>query len=129
MSVLISVIDDDASFRRALVSLLKSLGYDVDSFGTAEEFLGSGRIGETDCLISDVQMPGMSGLDLQAKLNADGHELPMIFVAASPGAKAREQAIASGALAFLGKPFPEERLITILNHALSGPADSREPGR
>ena len=114
MEPVISVVDDDASFRRALSSLLQSLGYTVAAFDSAEEFLASGRIDETACLISDVNMPGMNGFQLQARLRETGHGQPIIFVAASPGDKAREQAIRSGALAFLGKPFSEDRLIALL---------------
>lgn len=115
MTYLVSVVDDDASFRRALSNLLQSLGYTVAGFESAEKFLASGRIDETACLISDVQMTGMNGFELQARLREAGHRQPIIFVAASPGAKAREQAISSGALAFLGKPFPEDKLIALLD--------------
>src|SRR5262245_39536826 len=118
-TALISVVDDDDSFRRALLGLLESLGHTVASFGTAREFLDSGLVAETACLISDVQMPGMTGFELQAKLQAEGRRMPIIFVAASPGPRAREQAIAAGALAFLGKPFSEGTLIATLDQALS----------
>lgn len=115
MVYLISVVDDDASFRRALSSLLQSLGYTVAAFDSAEEFLASGRIDETACLISDVHMSGMNGFQLQARLRETGYRQPIIFVAASPGEKAREEAVRSGALAFLGKPFSEDRLVALLD--------------
>ena len=114
MPYLISIVDDDASFRLALTSLLQSLDYTVAAFESAEKFLASGVIDETACLISDVALPGMSGYELQARLREAGHPTPIIFVAGSPGAKTRAQAIASGALAFLGKPFAEDRLIALL---------------
>src|SRR5215510_13377872 len=101
----ISIVDDDASFRRATGRLVESLGYEVEKFGSAEEFLKSGRVDDTACLISDVQMPGMSGIDLQNRLLAQGYRLPIIFVTAYPESNVRAQALASGALGFLNKPF------------------------
>src|SRR5689334_16691123 len=94
----ISIVDDDESFCRALSALVRSLGHRVVAYGSAEEFLESGSVAITACLISDVQMPGMSGLDLQRRLRAEGHHLPIIFVAADPELKARGQALAAGAL-------------------------------
>lgn len=122
MGAVISVVDDDESFRRALSNLLNSVGYSVAAFGSAEEFLESGRIDETACVISDVQMPGMSGFELQEALRRGGHELPIIFVAAYPGEKARDQALTSGALAFLGKPFSDETLMSLLEGVGCGDA-------
>ncbi|HMN45491.1 MAG TPA: response regulator [Povalibacter sp.] len=115
MTCLICVVDDDASFRSAITSLLHSIGYTVAAFGSAEEFLDSGRVADTACLISDVQMSGMNGFELQTRLRENGQQLPIIFVAASPGEKAREQAVRSGALAFLGKPFSEDKLMSLLD--------------
>lgn len=117
----ISIVDDDASFRRATARLVRSLGHSVAAFSSAEEFLKSDRIRDTACLISDVQMPGMSGIELQSRLLADGYRLPVIFITAFPGSKAREQALASGALGFLNKPFSEEKLIACLDQALGEP--------
>jgi FixJ family two-component response regulator len=119
LAKVISIVDDDESFRRAITDLIRSLGYAVASFGSAEEFLHSNRLADTACLITDVQMPGMSGLDLQSALLAQGSRVPIIFVAADPGSKARGQALASGALAFLTKPFREEKLISFLDQAVS----------
>lgn len=121
MNSLICVVDDDASFRRALTSLLQSLGHPVATFGTAEEFLESGRVDETACLISDVQMPGMSGIELQSQLRAQGRRLPIIFVTAYPESAARGRALAAGALGFLSKPFSADELISYLEQALSDP--------
>ena len=116
---MISIVDDDASFRRATASLVRSLGHAVAAFSSAEEFLKSDRVHDTACLISDVQMPGMSGIELQNALLAQGVRLPVIFITAYPESNAREQALAAGALGFLNKPFNEENLITCLDQALS----------
>jgi FixJ family two-component response regulator len=117
---MIAIVDDDESCRRAAARLVKSLGYGAATFGSAEEFLSSGRVDDTACLISDVQMPGMSGLELQNRLGAHGHRLPIIFMTAYPETKARQQALAAGALAFLDKPFSDEALISCIDQALVG---------
>jgi FixJ family two-component response regulator len=116
---LISIVDDDESFRKAVARLIKSLGYTVAAFGSAEEFLRSDRLAETACLISDVQMPGMTGIQLQDHLLAQGHQMPIIFITAYPEPKARRQAVASGALGYFSKPFSEDKLISCLDQALS----------
>ena len=115
----ISIVDDDASFRRATASLVRSLGHAVEAFSSAEEFLNSDRLHDTACLISDVQMPGMSGIELQSQLLAQGVRMPVIFITAYPESEAREQALAAGALGVLNKPFNEEKLIACLDQALS----------
>ena len=114
----ISIVDDDASFRGAVARFIRSLGFIVAVFPSAEEFLEAGPIRETDCLITDVQMPGMTGFELQTQLRARGHDLPIIFISAFPE-KARGQAMAAGAIGFLDKPFNDEKLITCLNQALA----------
>ena len=116
----ISIVDDNESFRRAAAGLIQSLGYAAAVFASAEEFLSSGRLDETACLISDVQMPGMSGIELQAHLAAQGRRMPIIFVTAYPETKTRDQALACGALGFLDKPFDEDDLISCLDRALAG---------
>jgi FixJ family two-component response regulator len=116
---LIAIVDDDESFRRAVSSLIRSLGYGVEPFASAEAFLQSDFIGETDCLITDVQMPGMTGIELQGKLIAQGSRLPIIFVTAFPETEARGRALAAGAIGFLGKPFSDQNLIHCLSEALS----------
>ena len=98
---------------------MRSLGHEVAAFGSAEEFLKSGRLDDTACLISDVHMPGMSGIELQNHLLARGYRLPIIFITAYPESNVRKQALASGALGFLNKPFSEEKLISYLAQALS----------
>jgi FixJ family two-component response regulator len=98
--------------------LILSLGYAAETFASAEEFLESGRLCETNCLITDLQMPGMSGIDLQSHLTAHGHGTPVIFVTAYPEESLRARALNAGAFGFLSKPFSEEALIECLDRAL-----------
>jgi FixJ family two-component response regulator len=118
-ALVISVVDDDESVREAIKGFIRSLGYVAATFASAEEFLKSERVHETACLITDVQMPGMSGIELQSRLIAKGYRLPIIFITAFPEAKARAQALAAGALGFLSKPFSDEKLISYLDEALA----------
>jgi FixJ family two-component response regulator len=115
----ISIVDDDESIRESMRGLIRSLGYVAATFASAEEFLESGRARDSSCLISDVQMPGMSGLELQNQLIVQGHCFPVIFITAYPEANVRARAIKAGALGFLSKPFGEEELITCLDEALN----------
>jgi FixJ family two-component response regulator len=115
----IAIVDDDESFRRATTSLVRSLGYGTAAFDSAEAFLKSGHVRNTDCLITDVQMPGMTGIELQDQLIAQGHRVPIIFITAFPEMKARAQALAAGAVGFLAKPFNDQGLIACLNEALA----------
>jgi FixJ family two-component response regulator len=114
----VAIVDDDESFRAAIANLIRSLGYSVATFGSAEEFLKWKHLHDTGCLISDVRMPGMSGFELQNQLLTQGHRVPIIFVAADSDSKMRGQALASGALGFFNKPFSEEQLISCLEQAL-----------
>jgi FixJ family two-component response regulator len=114
----ISIVDDDESVREATKGLVRSLGYDAATFATAEDFLQSNRVRETSCLITDVQMPGLSGLELQRRLIAQGNRTPVIFVTAFPDERTREHAMKAGAIGFLSKPFEEECLIRHLDAAL-----------
>jgi FixJ family two-component response regulator len=114
----ISIIDDDASVRAATDNLLRSLGYAVCTFISAEEFLLSAHVNETSCVIADVQMPGMSGVDLQARLLTQGHRVPFIFITAFPEKVIRAQALEAGAICFLTKPFDRVTLIRCLDTAL-----------
>ena len=114
----IAIVDDNDPFRHATASFIRSLGYAVLQFASGEAFLKSNRLDDTDCLISDVQMPGMNGIELQGKLIAQGYHFPIIFVTAFPEMKARAQALASGAIGFLAKPFSDEMMIACLNEAL-----------
>jgi FixJ family two-component response regulator len=101
---LVSVIDDDESVRAATSSLLRSLGWEVHLYPSAESFLESGHFDEVACIISDVQMPGMTGLQLQQRLRELGLALPIIFITAFASDAVRRQALDGGALCFLGKP-------------------------
>src|SRR5215475_15932030 len=105
---MVAVIEDDESYRLAVQRLLKSAGFSVQSFASAEDFLGSGRQRDTGCLITDIRMPGMSGLDLQAKLNSDHCPIPTIFITAHGDEEMRLQAMRAGAVKFLAKPFDGE---------------------
>ena len=116
----ISIVDDDKSFREAMARLMRSLGHSVAAFDSAEQFLLSDRINETGCLICDVRMPRMSGIELQKGLIAKGYRLPIIFVTAHPTKGAREDALAAGAVGFLRKPCNEDTLIALLDQALRG---------
>ena len=108
---MVAVIEDDESYRGAIQRLLKSAGLSVQSFASAEDFLNSGRQHETGCLISDIRMPGMSGLDLQAKLNTDHCPIPTIFITAHGDEDMRLQAMRGGAVKFMVKPFDGEILL------------------
>ena len=119
---MISIVDDDDSVREATTGLVRSLGYSAATFGSADEFLASNRMADTSCLISDVQMPGLSGLELQHYLADRGYSVPIVFVTGYLEEKAREQAMEAGAIAFLVKPFSEEQLIVCLEAALRKPS-------
>ncbi len=116
---MISIVDDDKSVRNAASTLLRSLGYSAATFASAEEFLQSGRLHETACLITDVQMPGMSGVDLQNHLIARGDTTPVIFVTAFPEKAMRERVLNAGAFGFLTKPFSQESLMACVDQALA----------
>ena len=115
---LIGVVDDDESVRDALSSLLRSAGYKCDLFPSAEAFLESGRLGETDCMVLDIQMPGLNGLDLHRKLRKMNSSIPVIFVTGHADYQLRAKALAQGAAAFFGKPFSDEALLGAINSAL-----------
>jgi len=117
---MIAVVDDDAFVRDALEDLITSFGHRVRTFHSADEFLQSGAIEGTSCLITDLQMPGMSGLDLQEWLLNNGHSTPVIFMTAFPEERARTAALNRGARAFLKKPVQEVELISHLERALEG---------
>ena len=115
---LIAIVDDDESARNAIHGVLKSVGLKTRSFASAEEFLASGQQNETACLITDVRMPGMSGLELQARLAEEGCRMPVIFITAYGDTRMRAQAMRGGALVFLGKPFDDKVLIESVRSAL-----------
>jgi FixJ family two-component response regulator len=114
---LISLVDDDESIRRTTTLLIESFGFRATAFESAQSFLKSGQLHETSCLIVDVQMPGMNGLQLQSHLAAAGYKIPIIFITAHDNKESRQQALQAGAVAFLGKPFSDELLLQIIRAA------------
>jgi FixJ family two-component response regulator len=114
----ISIVDDDEAVRLALRSLVRSLGYVSNVFSSAEEFLESSQLNETSCLISDIQMPGMNGIELQSRLRILDHSTPIIFVTAFPDERNRARALEAGAIGFLEKPFEGRAMIMLIETAL-----------
>jgi FixJ family two-component response regulator len=114
----ISIVDDDASVRVGTENLLSSFGYTVHTFASAEEFLRSAHFNDISCVIADVRMPGMSGVELQAFLLARGHRVPFVFITAFSEEAVRAQALSAGAICFLTKPFDRQTLIKCLDTAL-----------
>ena len=115
---LVAVVDDDDLIRNALQGLLKAVGVTAAAFASAEEFLTSAQKQHIACLIADIRMPGMSGLELQAKLNAERCRIPIIFITAHGDEKMRMQALRAGAVEFLAKPFDDEALLESVRAAL-----------
>jgi FixJ family two-component response regulator len=115
---LISVVDDDESIRRTTTLLIQSFGFQAAAFESAERFLQSGQLRETSCLIVDMQMPGMNGLQLQRHLAASGYRIPVIFITAYDNKESRQQAMQAGAVAFLSKPFNDELLLETIRATL-----------
>ena len=115
----VAIVDDDDLMRGALQGLLKEAGLPTRVFASAEEFLDSGQPRHCGCLIADIRMPGMSGLDLQAKLNAEQIRIPIIFITAHGDEQMRMQALRSGAVEFLAKPFDDEVLLETVRAALA----------
>lgn len=124
---LISVIDDDESIRRTTTLLIESFGFRAVAFESAETFLSSGHSHDSSCLIIDVQMPGMNGLQLQSQLAASGCKIPIIFITAYDSPDSRQRAMRAGAAAFLGKPFGDEQLLQIIRSTLRFRDQCREP--
>jgi FixJ family two-component response regulator len=121
----ISIVDDDESVREATQSLVRSLGYRAVTFRSAKEFLDSSHLMTTACLITDIQMPGLSGPDLQDRLIAEGRRMPMIFVTALLDEGLQARVLKRGAFGYLPKPFNEDRFIECLDAALA--ANARSP--
>jgi FixJ family two-component response regulator len=114
----VAIVDDDEFIREAASRLVKLLGFCAPTFASAEEFLRSPYLHETSCLISDVQMPGIGGIELQSILIAKGKSVPIIFITAFPDEGVRAQAMKAGAICFLSKPFEGATLIRCINNAL-----------
>src|SRR5271163_2828644 len=117
-SKLVAIVDDDELMRDALRGLLKAAGLPAQDFASAEEFLSSGQQHQTACLITDIRMPGISGLELQTRLNAERCRIPTIFITAHGDAQMRMQALRAGAVEFLAKPFDDEALLKTVRAAL-----------
>ena len=122
---MIAIVDDDQAVREALKSLVRSLGYNASTFGSAEEFLTS-QFSNTSCIITDLQMPGLSGLDLQDLLIAEGHRIPIIFITGHPDENVGARAMKAGAIAFLSKPVNQDHLIGCLAKALKAAMEDAE---
>jgi len=118
-ALLISVVDDDAAVLEATIGLLESYGYGTAGFASADEFLRSEKLDATSCLVTDVRMPGVSGIDLQRRLLHDGRSIPTIFMTAYPEEHMRTAALKGGAFGFLTKPVNEQHFMTCLKGALA----------
>jgi FixJ family two-component response regulator len=116
---LVVIVDDDESVRVAVHGVLRSVGMNAQTFSSAEEFLASGKQAQAGCLVTDVQMPGMTGLELQSRLAEDDYNIPIIFITAYGNARMRAQAMRAGAVEFLGKPFNDEVLLESIRAALA----------
>ena len=116
--ILISIIDDDESVRRTTKLLIDSFGYRAAVFESAEAFLNSDQLSDTSCLVVDLQMPGMNGLQFQRRLAAEGNSIPIIFITSYGNKESRQQAMEAGAVAFLDKPFNDEQLLQNIRSAL-----------
>ena len=122
---LVSIVDDDWSLVEATVSLIQSLGYVAEGFRSAEDFLESRQLLKTDCLILDIRMPSMGGFELQRRLAARNHQIPIIFVTSYDNEDARIQAAQAGAVGFLYKPFSQESLFLAVRSALGSQRKDR----
>jgi len=120
ISKVVAIVDDDESLQRSLQDLIESGGLSSICFSSAEEFLDYDCRDKVSCLIADIRMPGMSGLELQAKLKAERRRIPIIFITAHGDAKMRVHAIREGAVEFLGKPFDDAILLKVIHTALEG---------
>ena len=118
---MVSIVDDDQLAREGIKELVESFGYKALAFVSAQDFLQSGAIAETGCLITDLQMPGLNGLELQERLQAGGYDTPVILITAYPDEKHRSRAMSAGAIGFLSKPFEEQSLLECLTIAMKRP--------
>ena len=118
MTKLVAIVDDDDLMRASLQGMLKTVGLPALAFASGEEFLSSGQQHQTGCLIADIRMPGMSGLELQAQLNAERCRIPIIFITAHGDEKMRMQALRAGAVEFMAKPFDDGALLESVRAAL-----------
>lgn len=125
---MISIVEDDAAMREAIKALVTACGFTVAEFSSAEEFLHSDRLHDTSCLILDLHLPGLTGLQLQDRLTAAGHHIPIIFITAFSDETIRTLALNAGAVCFLNKPFSDDDLLTGISSALKRTSgDSIQP--
>lgn len=117
-NLLVSIVDDDESVRRTTKLLVQSFGFKAAVFESAEDFLKSESIRDASCLILDVRMPRMNGLQLQSRLAAEGYATPIIFITAHDDKESRDRAMKAGAIAFLYKPFSDQQLLDAIRSAL-----------
>ena len=122
---LVSIVDDDESLRRSVKNLLTSVGFRVETFASAEAFLQSAHRADTRCVVLDLRMPGMSGLDLLMRLAADGSAIPVVVLTAHSDDEERRRTLQAGAVAFLGKPFHGEALLGAVRRALAETSGGR----
>ena len=122
-SQMVSIVDDDPLAREGIKELVESLGYKALAFVSVQDFLQSGAIAKTGCLITDLQMPGLTGLELQERLQTQGYRTPVILITAYPNEKHRCRAMTAGAVGFLSKPFEEQALLECLTVAMKRPHD------
>jgi FixJ family two-component response regulator len=122
---LISIVDDDELIRDAATGLIKSLGYNAVAFASAEDFLSSRQLLQTACLIADINMPEMSGLDLHRQLSASGKSIPTVLITAYPDDGVRKRALSAGVIGYLTKPFEEDDLLGCVRSALAQAGDGR----
>ena len=115
---LIAIVDDDELFRRSIERLVRSAGFTVEAFGSAEDFLERGDLDRTACAILDMKLPGMNGLDLQQRLITTATPIPIVFVSAHDEAMTQESALRAGAVAFLTKPFDNSTLLDALSRSI-----------
>jgi len=114
----VSIVDDDEPVREALKSLMRSARFDVEAFASAEDFLASDRLNDTECLILDLYLPGMNGFELQDRLNADRRSIPIIFITAHADETSRKRALRGGAIELLGKPVRREPLFKAIQSVI-----------
>ena len=120
--IVVSIVDDDASVRRSTQRLLRCAGFRAEAFASAEEFLDSKASAETACLVLDLRMPGMNGLELQRRLNQNGNRVPIIFMSAHASEEDQHSALNAGAIQFLRKPISKEALLSAIRNALKCPS-------
>ena len=118
---LVAIVDDDASVRHSAGRLIRSVGYRAEAFGSAQEFLDSGRAPSTACLILDVRMPGMDGLELQRRLTGSDPPIPVVFITARASEEEEQRALRAGAVAFLRKPVGKDALLGVLRAIFETP--------